>query len=341
MSRQSNFELLRIVSMFAILLSHVLIHGFKEIDNFEQTDNYFFHQLVNSFLMIHVNLFLLISGYWGIRLKWSGFYNLFKKCFFYSAIIYLVWTISNQESVNLHDFLGRASFIYKKNPWWFVYVYIQLYALSPVLNVVINNVSQKQYIKILCLLLFVNCIIGGLLKSDFNPNGFTVHHFILMYFVGGYLRRYDIFQSFSSKRLLILYVITSLIIFGIGLMPYRLWAGYVNPFVILGAVLVFLVFKRIKIRSRVINWIAASAFSVYLIHDEDTIMRGLMPNIGNVVYSYTNSFFVYFPILIIIALIIFVMAVLIDKLSDYLLKPISFVGRWKIDTWIVKRINRL
>ena len=339
--RQSNFELLRIVSMFAILLSHILIHGFKEIDNFNQTDNYIWHQLINSFLMIHVNLFLLISGYWGIKLKWSSFYNLLKKCFFYSVLIYLVWALYNGNAISLHDILVRASFIYKKNPWWFVYVYIQLCALSPVLNIVINNISQKQYIKILCLLLFFNCIIGGLLKSDFNPNGFTVHHFILMYFIGGYLRRYDVFQSLSFKKLLVMYGITSLITFCIGQMSIRLWSGYVNPFVIMGAVFVFVVFKRIKVQSRMINRIAASAFSVYLIHDEDTIMRSLMSNIGNVIYSYTDCFFVYFPILIIIALAIFVMSVLLDKVSDWLLRPFTFIGTWKIDSWLSGKINRL
>ena len=37
-----------------------------------------------------VNVFLLISGYFGIKWKWKSFYNLIFQIFFYSFGIYLV-----------------------------------------------------------------------------------------------------------------------------------------------------------------------------------------------------------------------------------------------------------
>lgn len=337
--RQSNFELLRIVSMFAILLSHILIHGFAGIENFSQSSNYIFHQFVNSFLMIHVNLFLLISGYFGIKFKWESLYNLLSKCFFYSVSIYVIWHLCNGTSLTIHDILGRASFIYKKNPWWFVYVYIQLFMVSPILNIVIRTINKTQYLKILSLLLFLNCVIGGLLKSDFNPNGFTLQHFILMYFIGGYIRKYNLFYKIKSKKLIGGYLCSSLSVFLLAILPIHTWSGYVNPFVILGSVLVFIVFKNFTFQSKIINWFSASAFSVYLLHDEDTIVRGLMAYIGNYTYLYTDVFLIYFPVLIIVAIVIFFIAVLIDKCCDYILAPFSFIGKWKPEKIISRKIS--
>lgn len=337
--RQSNFELLRIVSMFAILLSHILIHGFAGIENFSQSNNYIWHQFINSFLMIHVNLFLLISGFFGIKFKWESLYKLLSKCFFYSVSIYVIWHLYNGTSITIHDFLGRASFIYKKNPWWFVYVYFQLFMISPILNIVIRVINKSQYIKILCLLLFLNCIIGGLLRSDINPNGFTLQHFILMYFIGGYIRKFDLFIKVKSKKLIVGYLCSSLLVFLLALLPIHLWIGYVNPFVILGSVIVFVVFKRFSFQSRIINWFSASAFSVYLLHDEDTVVRGLMSFIGNYIYLYTDVFILYFPFLIIVAIAIFLSAVIVDKCSDYFLAPFSFLGKSKFVKIILNKIS--
>ena len=65
--RQSNFELLRIVAMLLIVAHHFLI-ATGRLDYRSGTLRG--GELVNSFCVVGVNCFILISGYFGI--KWHG-----------------------------------------------------------------------------------------------------------------------------------------------------------------------------------------------------------------------------------------------------------------------------
>ena len=316
--------------MFSILLSHILHHGFEGVD-FESSPNFAIHRFIEQFLYVHVNLFLLITGYFGIKMRWSSLSSFLLRCLFYSVVIYLLHSICVHD-FSFHDLLGRASFVYSKHPWWFVYIYIQLYLLSPILNVVTKSVTNLQFAQIILLLLFINCFIGATLKSDFNSNGFTVHHFILMYFIGGYIRRNEeTFFRIKTLSFISVYIITSAVAYILSNFSCRFgWYGYVNPLVIVGAVCVFSVFGKLKIKSKMINYIASSSFAVYLLHDEDTFVRGRMIEIGDYLLNLSDKFCIYIFPLLLIAVLIFFLCIVIDKLVDFILHPIIILVN-KID----------
>lgn len=84
-TRQSNLELLRIVSMLLVMLVHylperepattemVIIRPLKAFLNFE----------LKSVSFICVHCFILISGYFGIRWKWNSFLSLIFQILFW------------------------------------------------------------------------------------------------------------------------------------------------------------------------------------------------------------------------------------------------------------------
>ena len=60
-TRNSNIELLRIIAMMFIVIWHISVHAQKgELPS---------HNYIISITITGVNLFLLITGYFGIRLK--------------------------------------------------------------------------------------------------------------------------------------------------------------------------------------------------------------------------------------------------------------------------------
>src|SRR5574344_2672576 len=59
--RNSNFELLRIVSMLMIVTWHVIVHS-KAYD-LTSGSTHILIQMFSALLMIHVNSFVLLSGY--------------------------------------------------------------------------------------------------------------------------------------------------------------------------------------------------------------------------------------------------------------------------------------
>ena len=77
MQRQSNIELLRIISILMIVIHHVLVHGI-----YNSVNNSTLH-FIDSFVIYGVNIFLLISGYFTLNLKWKSVINLFWICSFW------------------------------------------------------------------------------------------------------------------------------------------------------------------------------------------------------------------------------------------------------------------
>jgi len=88
-ARNSNAELLRIISMLMILVHHIVVHGLFpgfETGDLQRGLATSFAMLVNGLLYVGASCFVLISGYYGIKFKWRGLLNLYLIVVFYSAI---------------------------------------------------------------------------------------------------------------------------------------------------------------------------------------------------------------------------------------------------------------
>lgn len=96
--RQSNIELLRIISMLMVLTVHVdgASLGLPAPDgDFASLSGHDVWRLaVESVAIIGVNCFTMISGYFGIRLRWKSALSFLFECLFYSVAIYIVGCIA-------------------------------------------------------------------------------------------------------------------------------------------------------------------------------------------------------------------------------------------------------
>ena len=86
--RQSNFEFMRIVSMFFIIIWHIILHGglINCTGVLKLAIDFIFLLVV-----VHVNSFVLLTGYFQCEKKFSlkKFFNVFKIAWFYKALIAL------------------------------------------------------------------------------------------------------------------------------------------------------------------------------------------------------------------------------------------------------------
>ena len=91
--RQVNFELLRILCMYMIVIGHCLFHGRVTAKLGYGTVNYFLSYLIQSFSVVHVNCFVMIGGYFAIdrSFKSERAIKLWKQVAFYSFNILLVY----------------------------------------------------------------------------------------------------------------------------------------------------------------------------------------------------------------------------------------------------------
>ena len=96
--RQVNFELLRILCMYMIVIGHCLFHGRVTAKLGYGTVNYFLSYLIQSFSVVHVNCFVMIGGYFAIdRTFRSGrAVKLWRQVAFYSIGIFFLAAFSGK-----------------------------------------------------------------------------------------------------------------------------------------------------------------------------------------------------------------------------------------------------
>ena len=216
--------------------------------------------------------------------------------------------------------------------WWFMKCYLQLLIISPALNT-IKSLDDKSFMKIFAILAFVNIIMGLVLKEDFNPDGFNLNHFIFIYFVGYALRRFKKRFDISNKCITLLLLMSLVISIVIGVdsintKAYDFFYAYNNPFIILESVCIFTLFIRANFENKLINWIACSALSVYLITDESAYSRPLLVKIcKNILFFNSNNIFITLAELFLLSLVIYLTCVIIDKIFNLILAaPIKLLN---------------
>lgn len=84
--RKSNFELLRLIAMFLIVLYHIFIGTYESNPDFVS-------QSIWIPLHLGVPVFILISGYFHIKFSWLKFLRLVSVLFIYTIGIQVVGTL--------------------------------------------------------------------------------------------------------------------------------------------------------------------------------------------------------------------------------------------------------
>ena len=90
-NRNASTELLRIILMLFIISHHFLIHGMHIMDN--DQGNHFLLFLTNSTMLISVNVFILISGYYGMRFNMLKLFRLYLLTAVVGGLCYLSYLL--------------------------------------------------------------------------------------------------------------------------------------------------------------------------------------------------------------------------------------------------------
>lgn len=205
--RNLNFELLRIIAMFMVVMLHV--NSFGGLLYEYKPDLYPFPFLISNFFeylcIIAVNLYVLISGYF-LSGKSSPF-KLEKTLKLIVITVFWSWIIGLLSCLflgaNVNDFLFNGIFPIMSRRYWFVTDYIILYMLSPFYNIVLQSLSKVQHLWLLSILLFFFSIVQFLWEPVILSDGYSSYWFSFLYIQASFIRKYNI--KFSSKILLLLW----------------------------------------------------------------------------------------------------------------------------------------
>lgn len=348
--RNSNIELLRIISMTFIVLHHFIYHGIG-LFNYLLGKSDLFDRIevaiiLNSFLIIGVNLFIMISGYYLIKVSSKSFVKLYVICAFYGVLLYLVSPLLVDNSIiNIQSVLVRLFFPISYPTYWFITHYVILMLLSPFINHFLKSNNQNQILLLILTFVVINVWFGFFRNESHLDNGYNFINFILIYVIGHYLSLPNNFLLLKLKSHSFLWwIICSLSLSLIGFSIYYLKLSndllfkvfyYNNPLVILSTILLFITFIKLNFQNKIINWISGSMLSVYLIQEG-----------GLNFYNYVNSLYLengynfnFICQIIILLFVTILFSVLFDKFRMILTSPIENFLNNKIN-YFLNRINK-
>jgi len=325
--RQSNFELLRILSMIAVLYGHGvgLVLGLPSAGEIEhQPFTSLFQIILSTTFTCGVNVFILISGWFGIHASRQGIYKFLFHIFFLLWAIYLLFIIVGKTSLNIE---GIKISMGLTDGYWFIMGYLGLYILSPILNTFVENASKKQFQTLLISFYVFQCFYSWLTNYVNYFAGYSIILFCGLYLTARYFKLYPIHllechpEKISSITILLISIIVlfSLKHFGNALHMLR----YDSPLIILVSLCLLLLFKRKNFQNKFINWLAASCFSVYIIHFNPFVFTYfthyshlLNDNFNGFLYTISIAFFlvvVYFVCVFIDQIRIFIWNIIIGR----------------------------
>lgn len=314
--RQSNIELLRIVAMMFILFGHThlrLNHMTQGEAVVQMPISSFFNTMMACISTTGVGIFIAISGWFGIRFKTSG---LLKYIYIVLLTLWAIYGIAIWSGTTEFNFEGIKISMGFYHGYWFIMGYLGLYLISPILNTFIDHASRKEY-QIVLLSYFLFQAYCSWLSGWYDYyDGYSIIMFGGIYLTAAYIRKYPI--EVLKRHTGVIFTATALLATCIALLSQ--WKlGHAarqirddNPLVILMCIMFVLGFSKIKFHSRIINWLAASCFAVYLIHFSPFVYPYLMQLVQYVYAQYDGV--TYTVILLLLLCGIYIGCTLIDQI---------------------------
>ena len=296
--RQVNFELLRIVAMFMVVVLHYLIKGGAEISLVEDTGIVnLLVWFVKGLCIVAVNLYVLLSGYFLLEARWkfSKVAELWLQVMFYSVgvpLVCLALGIGEVSNWGIYDWIN-VIFPVQMEHYWFATAYMVLYLFVPVLSAGVKHITKQQHQLVIAgLLLFFSIpktILPMLIPTD--RYGYDFGWFMCLFMIAAYIRLYGISFFNNKRKSVFIYFVTITVIWAgsviCGILSRKglplaymmdMFYCYNHIFVLAASVALFYGFKYLQIQNgkiaSVICMISPYVFGVYLLH-ENLAVRNL------------------------------------------------------------------
>ena len=287
-AREQGLDCLRMVCMGMVLILHMMGVGGILGNTTRDTAQYRAAWLLETYCYCAVNCYAILTGYVmiGKQRRPGRLLELWLEALVYSVGTTLLIRYGFRENVE-KDVLIQSFFPLFRGQYWYFSAYMGMMLLLPYLNRLLEGLSRKEYRQLLVIILVGFSLLPNFFQADpFRlVNGYGMAWLMMMYAVGGYIRRFMKPGGWGTGRWLGVFFAIGLLIWGNHMLmngftahvklpgernPALLWRHYDSPLMVLQAAALFLAFRSWKVRSgfakKLIAVAAPASFGVYLLH---------------------------------------------------------------------------
>ena len=317
----------------------------------------FYFQTFLHTLKFGVNLFVLITGYFLVNGKFNlkKLIKLILETWFYSTIILLIFLIFPLGiDVGIKNII-KSFLPLTYSSYWFMTTYILLYIFIPFINFFISKISQKEYLKLIFLLIIFCSFIPTFAQTTLAFSEWS--YFLLLYLIGGYFRLYPnkyiekVAFNFLYGIVFYLLICISIIIFDILGEKYQIFSrgatyftGQKSFLLLISSMGIFLGVKNLKIKNfKIINLVSSTTLGIYLIHDNFLMREFLWLKFFKVSEHFYDKYLLFYSLKIIF--LVFILCMIVDLARQILFKyTVNKVMEKYFDNYVLyaqKKIEQL
>ena len=269
-NRNYGIDLLRLVSMFLVVLLHTTAAVRKAAD--PGTPIYNMVYLLRTLSYPCVDIFAIISGYvgWKHRLTVNGVAGTWLLVVWHTVLITAVTALLKPEWLP-EGAWKRAFLPASTKEYWYVTAYFMMLLFIPLMQFILKRISTALLWVWVGSFLFVHAFLATLnWKAYGMKHGYNFFWLIGMYLLGAALERSKKLWQMHAKLI-------GMILFIVGAVPAYLlivladnrnWIDYCSPLTILSAVGLVICFSGIRLERicRAIKLVSPTALAVFVIH---------------------------------------------------------------------------
>lgn len=261
MKRNYGIDLLRICSMYMIVVLHVLAQGsiLANVGMEPYSLNYRLAWLLEAASYCAVNCFALISGYVGVEshFQYKKGIKLWEKVLFWTVLLTAIYKYYMPNGVEVPGW--KDAFLpVTRQSYWYVTAYFCMFPFLPFLNRLLQHLDEKESRTLASIIfIWVSCYPTFMNRDLFTlQNGYTVGWIVLLYLLGGCLKKIKLGRKMKRRSWFLIYL--GCVIFAwtakmwmevkqTGTVSPNFLLGYTSPTMLLAAIALLLFFAEMKI----------------------------------------------------------------------------------------------
>lgn len=329
-----EIELLRVVTMYMIVLFHVLNHGGVR-DAVFIGGQYEIVWFLEALLCCSVNVYAIISGYVGYtssetKKSVNKFFNLWLQVFFYSLLLDLLISFM-QGSYSIKEIV-KACFPITTTQYWYFTAYVGVYFVAPWINKLLKSMEYKEAKKAFigfCGVFLLYVSITGIFYDPFKvEGGYSFLWLTILYILGAFLRKLEIPKLVEKRKAVVGLVSCWGISFFVKKMvpTQNIFINYTSITTIGISIAFIIIFAKINncknlLIEKLVRVFGPATFGVYLVHDHSMVRSYFIE--GKLKWIIKLSPWKFVIVLCSIGLFIFIVALSIELIRVKLFSKIK------------------